>query len=35
VALSAFFFSHLIKVQLMPDNYLYWRALFLPLLRSR
>jgi hypothetical protein len=35
VALSPFYFSHLIKVQLTPDNYLSWRALLLPLLRSR
>jgi hypothetical protein len=32
---SPFYFSHLIPVKLTPDNYLSWRALLLPLLRSR
>jgi hypothetical protein len=35
VASSPFYFSHLIEMQLTPDNYLSWRALLLPLLRSR
>jgi hypothetical protein len=34
-ALSPFYFSHLIPVKLTPENYLSWRALLLPLLRSR
>jgi hypothetical protein len=34
VAPLPFYFSHLIKVQLTPDNYLSWRALLLPLLQS-
>ena len=29
-----FLFSHLLPVKLKPDNYLYWRAQVLPLLRS-
>jgi hypothetical protein len=29
-----FIFSHLLPVKLKPDNYLYWRAQVLPLLRS-
>jgi hypothetical protein len=35
VAPSPFYFSHIIKVQLTPDNYLSWHAFLLPLLRSR
>jgi hypothetical protein len=29
-----FYFAHLLPVKLKPDNYLYWRAQILPLLRS-